>query len=72
MTTLAATAERVTARANAVDYRRVLLALLFAPLFVLGWSARWAVRALVWLGAWVWFGLVEGWQAATPPRAEVT
>lgn len=68
MTTLTATVDRIQARADAVDWRRVLLTALMVLPFVLFALARFAVRAVGWVLAWLWAAGMEGWHAAGPKR----
>lgn len=56
--------ERIEERARAADPRRVLLTVLLAVPFVLGWLAGRAWLAL----AYVWSAVIAGWQAATARR----
>ena len=60
MTTLYATVDRIRAEANQLDPVKVLITLLVAPLWVVGWALRlaWVVPALMWTGA------VQGWRVA--------
>lgn len=68
MTTLAATVDRVNARAAQVDWRRVgLLALMVLP-FLLFAVARYVVRAVGWVLVWMWAAGMVGWEAAGPKR----
>lgn len=54
--------ERINAQARELDPARVLLTLLAAPLFVLGWATAKVVRA-VWIAfAWTWTAARVGWQ----------
>ncbi|NMO52016.1 hypothetical protein HH310_12515 [Actinoplanes sp. TBRC 11911] len=64
MTTLTATVDRINARAATVDWRRVLLVLLMALPFAVGFAARLVVVAVGWLLAWVWAAVMEGFSAA--------
>jgi hypothetical protein len=57
MTTLT---EQVRAEARALDPRRVLLTLLFALPFALGWLAGMTWTAF----AWTWTAVVVGWRTA--------
>lgn len=68
MTTLTATVDRIQARAGTVDWRRVLLVALMAVPFLLFAAARYVVRAVGWVLAWLWAAGMEGWQAAGPRR----
>jgi hypothetical protein len=55
----------ISARARQAKPGRVLLTLLAAVLFGLGWSVR-KLFAVIWLGgAWTWFAIDEGWRAAS-------
>ena len=58
--------DRISARAAAVDFRKVLLTLLLIVPFVLFYAARLVVRA----AAWLWAAGVEGWIAAGPKRSD--
>jgi len=56
--------ERVEVGAKALTPRRVLLAVITAPLFVLGWLAAW-VAGVVWLViTWAISAIVLGWTDA--------
>lgn len=68
MTTLTATVDRIQARADAVDWRRVALVAAFCVPYLLGLTARYVVRAVGWALAWVWAATMEGWAAAGPRR----
>ena len=53
--------ERVESRAKTLTPRRVLLAIITAPLFVLGWLLAWIVGA-VWIAlAWAISAVQLGW-----------
>ncbi len=58
--------ERVAHRASAVDWRRLLLLVLLALPFVLGWTARLIVRTVGWVLAFAWAAVVEGYAACAP------
>lgn len=55
--------ERIARRAGAVDWRKVLLMLLLALPYVLGWTARLVVRTVGWVLAFAWAAAVEGYEA---------
>ena len=58
--------ERVAYRAGAVDWRKMLLLVLLALPFVLGWTARLVVRTVGWVLAYAWAAAVEGYAACAP------
>jgi hypothetical protein len=59
----------ISARARQARPGRVLLTMLAAVLFGLGWTVR-KLFAVIWLGgAWCFFAVAEGWQAAGKPKA---
>ena len=58
--------ERVAHRASAVNWRKVLLLLLLALPYALGWTARLVVRTVGWLLAYGWASAVEGYRACAP------
>lgn len=58
------TVDQVERKAREFDLARFVLTLLALPFVVLGWTARYAVRAL----AWFWAAVQVGWQLATQPR----
>jgi hypothetical protein len=60
--------ERVAYRAGAVDWRRILLLVLLALPYVLGWTARLLVRTVGWVLAYGWAAAVEGYAACAPKR----
>jgi hypothetical protein len=62
--TLQVPVEAIEARARQADPRRALLAVLLLVPFALGWVARWAWMAAV----YVWSAVVAGWQEAGRPR----
>lgn len=68
MTTLTATVDRIQARAGSVDWRRVLLVALMAVPFLLFAAARYVVRAVGWVAAWLWAAGMVGWEMAGPKR----
>lgn len=68
MTTLTATVDRIQARADAVNWRRVFLVALMALPFLLFAAARYVTRAVGWVLAWTWAAGMEGWVAAGPKR----
>lgn len=68
MTTLTATVDRIQARADAVNWRRVFLVALMALPFLLFALARYVTRAVGWVLAWTWAAGMEGWEAAGPKR----
>ncbi|MEO3923001.1 hypothetical protein ABGB07_03845 [Micromonosporaceae bacterium B7E4] len=70
MTTLTATVDRINARAATVDWRRVLLVALMVLPFVLFAVARYTVRAVGWVLAWLWAAGMTGWDAAGPRKAD--
>lgn len=69
MTTLTATVDRINERAAMVDWRRVLLTLLMLLPFVVFAAARYTVRAVGWVLAWLWAAGMTGWDAAGPGKA---
>lgn len=68
MTTLTATVDRIQARADTVDWRRVFLTALMVLPFVLFAVARYTVRAIGWVLAWLWAAGMVGWESAGPKR----
>ena len=68
MTTLTATVDRINERAGQVDWRRVLLVALMVVPFVVFAAARYTVRAVGWVLAWLWAAGMVGWEAAGPKR----
>lgn len=70
MTTLTATVDRINERAAAVDWRRVLLTVLMVLPFIVFATARYVVRAVGWILAWLWAAGMEGWEAAGPKGAD--
>lgn len=56
--------DRVTARAEQVDTRRLLLVALMVLPFALGWTARTVVRVLGAAVSWLWAAALVGWDAA--------
>ncbi|WP_330438809.1 hypothetical protein OHB44_27960 [Micromonospora sp. NBC_00821] len=66
--TLTATVDRINERAGQVDWRRVLLVALMVVPFVLFATARFVVRAVGWVLAWLWAAGMVGWEAAGPKR----
>jgi hypothetical protein len=70
VTTLTARMDRINERAAALQWRRVLLVLLMLAPYVLFAAARYAVRAVGWVLAWLWAAGMEGWEAAGPSRGE--
>ena len=69
MTTLTVSMDRINERAATVDWRRVLLVALMVLPFALFFAARYTVRAVGWLVAWLWAAGMEGWHAADPKRS---
>jgi hypothetical protein len=69
MVTLAGYVDRVNERAAHVDWRRVLLFLIMALPFVLGYAARLVVRSVGWVLAWLYAAAVEGWRMAGPRQS---
>jgi rhamnogalacturonyl hydrolase YesR len=58
-------ADRAIRRAREIDSIKVLQSLPLLPLFLIGWLARVVVEvAIKWIGGILWYGLVEGYQAA--------
>jgi hypothetical protein len=57
-------AEDVRAEAKRIDPAKVLLTLLFAVPFVLGWLAAQTVRATWIVVSWLWAAVVVGWRTA--------
>lgn len=68
MTTLTATVDRINERAGQVDWRRVALMALMVLPFVVFAAARYVVRAVGWVLAWLWAAGMVGWEAAGPKR----
>lgn len=68
VTTLTATVDRIQARADEVDWRRVLLVALMALPFLVFGAARYVVRAVGWVLAWLWAAGMVGWDMAGPRR----
>jgi hypothetical protein len=58
--------ERVAHRASTVDWRKLLLLVLLALPFALGWTARLVVRTVGWVLAYGWASAVEGYRACAP------
>lgn len=58
--------ERVAHRAAAVDWRRILLLVLLALPYAVGWTARLVVRTVGWVLAYGWAAAVEGYAAGAP------
>lgn len=58
--------ERLARRASAVSWRRVLLLVLLALPYVLGWTAALVVRTVGWVLAYGWAAAVEGYAACAP------
>lgn len=56
--------DRVNARASAVDWRRVLLFVLMAVPFAVGFTAWFAVKSVGWVLSWLYAACVEGWRFA--------
>jgi hypothetical protein len=57
-------ADDVRAEAKRIDPAKVVLTLLFAIPFVLGWLAAQTVRATWTVTSWLWAALVVGWRTA--------
>ena len=68
MTTLTTTVDRIQARADSVNWRRVWLTLLMVIPFLVFAAARYVFRAVGWALAWLWAAGMEGWHAAAPRR----
>lgn len=70
MTTIDLTLQdRIQRRAAAVDWPKILLVVLLALPFVLGWTAKLVVRTVGWVLAYAWAAVVEGYQAgAAKPK----
>jgi len=66
VTVVSVHAERVASRVVAIDVRKLILSILVLPFLVLGLTARYVVRAIVWTVGFVWFAGVEGWEMAAP------
>lgn len=66
MTVMSAHAEYVAGRVAAIDVRKVILSILFLPFMLIGLTARFVVRSVVFTFGWMWFALVEGWNMAAP------
>jgi hypothetical protein len=59
----------IAARARDAKPGRVLLTVLAAVLFCLGWGVR-KFFAVIWLAvAWSYFAAAEGWNEAAKPKA---
>jgi hypothetical protein len=56
--------DRVNARASAVDWRKVLLFVLMAVPFVVGFVAWYSVKSVGWVLSWLYAATVEGWRYA--------
>lgn len=67
MAFLEAALSRTQVEARQIDVGKVLLTLLLVVPFVLGWSARMAVRGTVWSLSFAGAACKVGWQAAAPP-----
>jgi hypothetical protein len=65
-------ADQVRTEARELDPVKVLLTLLFALPFALGWLAGMAVRALWTVFAWTWTAAVVGFRTARPRGDERT
>lgn len=57
-------ADDVRAEAKRIDPAKVLLTVLFAVPFVLGWLAAQTVRATWTIVSWLWAAVVVGWRTA--------
>lgn len=68
MTTLTATVDRIQARADSVNWRRVWLVALMVLPFALFAATRYTTRAVGWVAAWLWAAGMVGWEAAGPRR----
>lgn len=66
MTVVSAHAERVASRVVNIDIRKLILSILVLPFLVIGLTARYVVRAIVWTFGFMWFAAVEGWEMAAP------
>jgi hypothetical protein len=66
VTVISAHAERVTSRVINIDIRKLILSILIIPFLLVGLTARYVVRAIVWTFGFMWFAAVEGWEMAAP------
>jgi hypothetical protein len=59
-------ADRVQERAQKYDPKRLLVILVMALPFMLGWVAAKLSRAVWMVGTWVFAAVAEGWASAWP------
>ena len=60
----------IRTEARSLDPLKVLLTVLAAPFFVVGFVAAWVFRAAFFVGAWGWSAALVGWRRAN--RDEVS
>lgn len=59
---------RIGAEARDIQFRRVILTVLAAILYAIGWTAR-KIFVVAWLVlAWSWTAVKLGWQEAAPKK----
>lgn len=66
MTVVSAHADYVASRVAQIDVRKVILSILVLPFLLLGLTARFIVRAVVYICGFAWYAAVEGWNMAAP------
>lgn len=64
MTSMAATADRIQAKAVEFQPVKLLLALLACPFFLAGFAAYGGYRVLRVVASWMWAAVLVGWEMA--------